>query len=957
MNRLPIVYLSVSLLAVLLAPLSVSAEDQSINPPDEIMNKPSPVLSPEEALKTFKLEEGFEIQLVASEEIGLVDPVCMAWDPDGRLWVAEMTTYMADQFANGEEEPKGNIVILEDTDGDGTMDTRKVFLDKIILPRALAFGKGGLFYADYQRLYFVRINSGDRPGAKIPVDTSYSNDGKAKSNVEHQANGLLYGLDNWYYNAKSSRRYKQSGARFRTDKATDRNPSGGTEFRGQWGITQDDDGRLLTNRNPILIEYELLPPSVTKRNPNFKFGKPIIKVSPNVWPAHATPGVNRAYQPHVVDHETWKLKVATAACGPEIYRGTQFPGEYYNNVFVPEPAGNLVKRIVLGADNEGKPIAKQAYSGKEFLTSTDERNRFVNAYTGPDGALYLVDLYRGLIQHQTYISEYLRRQINARQLDKPLGMGRIYRIVHKDSPIDHTPPKLSEMDSVQLVELLGFTNAWHRHTAQRLLVERRDDESIDPLKEMATTSDNPQARIHALWALEGMGKLEAGTLFAAGRSKDPRVRVQALRLSESFKDPSEMRQFVGMMQQYAAESPNWPVDMQLALTAGVLASIDTPQAYDVLLGVIERRYLDTSSIEDKAAKKKQDEENKLFLSAVVSGLRGKEAVMLAKVEDGPIKAMLTGALVKATESGDLTIGSLLELVDSPDFESQRSEMLNTLASQAVEGDKILVVNELIKKLASEDYTEENKLAILEGMSEASELRPSPMELDGKPDIFTTLQASAPDALKELVGKLDDMFDYERTELDPATLARIERGSMLYSSHCSTCHKDDGKGHHGAGPPLSPSNWVNASPRMLSALLLYGVKGPIEVNGKSYAPPDIQPEMVGFKNSDMTDQDFADILTFIRSKSFGNDADPVDPEVVASVRTDFDGVTEAFTSAELWAINSADGGTAPPKAKVDVVMASWLNHSSRNLVITLIAVTGPLILLLVGTLFAATLPKP
>lgn len=946
MNRLPIVRLSVSLLVLLLAPLSAwAAEDQSINPPDEIMNKPSPVLSAQDALKAFQIEEGFEIQLVVSEPM-VEDPVCMAWDADGRLWVCEMRGYMPDRNANGEEEPTGRIVILEDLNGDGVFDKdndkHTVFLDKIILPRAIAFAKNGLLYADYQKLYFVKINSNGTAGFKQTVDPTYANDGNAKSNVEHQANGLLYGLDNWYYNAKSSRRYKQVGTRFRTDKSTKFNAAGGTESRGQWGITQDDDGRLLTNDNGVPIRYELLPPSATRRNPNFEFDMPLITVSNKVWPAHPTPGVNRGYQTKTVDHKTWKLKIATASCGPVIYRGTQFPSEYYNNVFIPEPAGNLVKRVVLGTNEEGKPTAKQAYEGKEFLTSTDERNRFVNAYTGPDGALYLVDMYRGLLQHKTYITDYLRRQIDARELETPLGYGRIYRVVHKDSKIEHAAPKLSEMDSAQLVELLGHANAWHRHTAQRLLVQRKASDSVELLNTLATTSDNPQARIHALWALEGMRKLEVDVLAAAGNTEDSRVRMQVLRVSESFAGEEGARKLIALMLRYSVESPNWPLDMQLALSAGVLASIDSPQAYDVLLNIIQRRGKD-----------------KLFLNAIVSGLRGKEAVMLAKVEDGPIKQILTGALVKATDSGDLTIGSLLELVDSPDFADQRNGLLTTLADQAVKQDKLLVVNELVNKLASDDYTEENKLAILQGMAKASEYRTSPMELDGKPDIFTALQAESPDILAELVAKLDEMFVYERNEISPEVQARIDAGAMFFGAHCSGCHGEEGKGLDGNGPPLSPSNWVNASPKMLAALVLNGVEGDIMVNGKRYGvdtSPSIQPVMAGFKHAEVTDENIADILTYIRSREFGNNADPVDAQVVTDMRALYAGQNQAMSPKALWEIHVRDGGEDMVVPGIKVVQASWLNHSGRNLIITLVAVTVPLIMLLVGTLFVATLPK-
>jgi len=550
-------------------------------------------------------------------------------------------------------------------------------------------------------------------------------------------------------------------------------------------------------------------------------------------------------------------------------------------------------------------------------------------------------MYRGLIQHKTYISDYLRRQINARELDKPLGLDRIYRVVHKGSPIDHAVPKLSEMTSVQLVELLGHANAWYRHTAQRLLVQRNDDDAIKALETLATTSDNPQARIHALWTLEGMRDLSARTLLAAGATDNQRVRAQVVRLSEAYEgEKAEARQFVSLMQNYANDSPNWALDMQLALSAGILASIDAPQGYDVLLSVIQRRG-----------------DDKLFLGAIVSGLRGKEAVMLAKVKDGPIKAMLGSALVKATESGDLTIGSLLALVDSPDFADSRNELLKNLSAQAVQGDKITVVNELVNKLGSADYSDENKLAILQGMAQGSARRTSPMELDGKPDIFTALQAKAPAALADLVASLDDLFVYERNELDPETLARIEAGSMLFGAHCSTCHGEDGTGLEGNGPPLSPSNWVNASPKMLAALVLNGAEGPITVNGKLYEPPAIQAVMNGFKLVPISDQNIADILTFVRSKDFGNHSDPVDPAIVTQARADYAGRNQPLSPKVLWAINLADGGADVIKPKLKVVQANWLNHSNRNLVITLFAVAGPLILVLVGTLFGAMLPKP
>ena len=940
-----------SLLIVLAAVLPTlanadDAEQQKINPPDEIMYKPSPVLSPEDALKSFVVEEGFAIQLVASEPM-VEDPVCMAWDADGRLWVCEMRGYMPDQFGKGEDVPNGNIVILEDLNGDGVFDEkndkRTVFLDEIVLPRAIAFVKGGILYADFEKLYYVKIESDGTAGRTVVVDSKYANNGGAKSNVEHQANGLLYNLDNWYYSAKSSKRYSYFANRSNVYGRD-------TEFRGQWGITQDDDGRLLTNRNPVLIQFELFPPNATLRNNNFgNFGgardkEGQVTVKPDVYPIHPTPGVNRAYRVNQdVNHETWKLQRATAACGPVIYRGDQFPDAYYNNAFIPEPAGNLLKRVILKTDGEGRPTAEHAYENKEFIASTDERSRFVNAYTGPDGCLYLVDMYRGLIQHKTYVTDYLRRQINARKLDTPLGYGRIYRVVHKDKPVDHAAPKLSDKTDEQLVQMLGHTNAWYRENAQRLLVQESRKDAIPLLEKMATGSNNPQARIHALWTLHGMGKLESGLLLSAGGSDNERVRIQVLRLAEDFEGTPEAKVFVALMKTYANQ-PSWEMDLQLAFSAGVLASIDTPDAYDVLLGVLDRRGGD-----------------KLFRSAVISGLKGKEAVMLAKIKEGKIKEELAGVLVNAVKSGDLTIGSLLALIDSPDFVSQKDQFLGNLASQAVEQDRSdIVVDVLIPRLEDAQASVETQRAILQGFVDGRSKRSNAAELNGKPKLFEQWLASPPEALAELIAQLEEVFVFEKTVIDDALAARLDAGRMFYAGRCSNCHNADGSGLPSVAPPLAGSDWVARHPKMLAALVLNGVEGDIMVNGKLYtSPADTPGQMPGLKHEITDDQELADILTFIRSREFSNNGDPVSAELVAEVRLATANRSSLYAPAQLDQLHVAfmkqDGvevALPPQGPKSHLVHTDWLEHTNQNLVVTLLAVTAPLGLLLLLTIFGA-----
>ena len=193
-----------------------------------------------------------------------------------------------------------------------------------------------------------------------------------------------------------------------------------------------------------------------------------------VWPAHQTPGTNRAYQ-HGVLRTDGTLATFSAACAPTVYRGDRLPAELYGNVFVAEPTANVVSRLMLSDD--GRTLrARKAYGQTEFLTSTDERFRPVHLSNAPDGTLYVVDMYRGVIQHHTYITEYLRDQIASRVLEQPIGLGRIYRVVHERTTRDRTTLGATPASS-QLVSLLSRPNGWWRDTAQRLLVERGDDRS------------------------------------------------------------------------------------------------------------------------------------------------------------------------------------------------------------------------------------------------------------------------------------------------------------------------------------------------------------------------------------------------------------------------------------------------------------------------------------------------
>ena len=525
---------------------------------------PAPPLTPEQALKTFKLPPGFHIEVVASEPM-IESPVAMAFDPNGRLWVVEMRGYMRTPDAAGEREPTGRVSILEDTDDDGRMDKSTVFLDGLVMPRAIAFVGDGVLIGEPPHLWHCRDKDGDgKCDEKIEIFSDYG----SPANVEHTANGLVRNLDNWTYNLYHTQRYRYANGKWERRSAPN---------NVQWGLTQDDFGRLFYTSNSDWLRGDLVPQQYFTR-PGQKIPGLSVQIirDQSVWPARVNPGVNRGYQPKTL-RDDGTLATCTAACGTSIYRGDLFPAEFSGNAFIGEPSGNLVRRAVL-TEKDGLVTGRNAYEQSEFLTSQDERFRPINTYTGPDGALYIVDLYHGILQHRIYLTSYLRQQSLDRGLEKPVNMGRIYRVV----PVGKKPgpkPQLTKAAGTELVSQLAHPNGWWRDTAQRLLVERADVGMVPALQKLVATGGTPQTRLHALWTLDGLGKSGAATVAAALDDAHPKVRAAAVRLSETFlrvisPETATLRaKVLALAKDGAAE-----VEAQLAFTLGAIAQDETGKA-------------------------------------------------------------------------------------------------------------------------------------------------------------------------------------------------------------------------------------------------------------------------------------------------------------------------------------------------------------------------------------------
>ncbi|MDX2286369.1 MAG: c-type cytochrome [Bacteroidia bacterium] len=504
-------------------------------------SRPAPPALPEPG--TSILESGFRAELVAAEP-QTVAPVALTFDEDGRMYVAEMYGFMTDTLGSEEHLPSGRIIRLEDRDGDGFAETSDVLLDSLVLPRALLWAWGGLLYAEPPALWFVPVQQG-RPGPRQLIDSAYAVGG----NVEHQPNGLFLALDNWIYNAKGEYRYRRDSTGHWLKERTD--------FRGQWGIAQDEAGRLMYNDNSNALLGDWLPPRAVPAGslaPAPALYNRRIAPDTLTWPIRPNTGINRGYLPHMLD-SAGRLRRFTSVSGVAVYLGDRYPEAYRGNIFVPEPAGNFIRRLI-PAETDSGPSARPAQPGTEFWASTDERFRPVTICNGPDGTLYVLDFHRGILQHKTYLTSYLRGEIRKRNLTQPLDQGRIYRIVHAQS--GRRPLlRLSRASDGELAGYLSYADGWLRSQAQRLLIERRAHGQASALESLALHAPQAVTRLHALWTLEGLGRLRPALLAQLCRQAGPQTAAHALLAAAQLRVQEEILPLADTLARHPAPMVRW----------------------------------------------------------------------------------------------------------------------------------------------------------------------------------------------------------------------------------------------------------------------------------------------------------------------------------------------------------------------------------------------------------------
>lgn len=489
-----------------------------------------PVLDPIEAIDKMHVAEGFQLNLFAAEP-HVINPVVMRFDHLGRLWVVEMVGYMNNLNGTKEMEKIGRISILEDTTGDGKMNKSRVFLEGLVEPRAIAFHKDGILWADYQKLYHTVVGDDDEPGETVVVDEGYS----TGHSVEHKPNGLVRAIDNWYYNAKNNYRYKEVNGKWLIER---------TEFRGQFGISADNHGRLYHGQQNTLMRAEVFSPNFFLRNANLdlrmsQLATEYNQIQPNcfniksceqpVFPVRRSRDIRDGYHEAVdcdIDEDGFAFR-CTAACGQFYYRGNQF-GEGVN-AFVADPGMHFVKAISIRRE-EGIPFGNNVYSDQEIVASPDTRFRPVDLQSAPDGSLFIADMYHGINQHRFFMSPHLRAFIEKHGLETQPELGRIYRLSSKSKKSaawkSFTNPSVTE-----LAEALTSENPWMRDTAQRILVDSNPKGATKAIEEILRKSDSTLGRIHALWTLEGLGQLVEEHVLQALSEKSGDLVMHAARLS------------------------------------------------------------------------------------------------------------------------------------------------------------------------------------------------------------------------------------------------------------------------------------------------------------------------------------------------------------------------------------------------------------------------------------------
>lgn len=573
---------------------SVTASDLPRVPPTE----------PAQALSTFTLREGFELQLVAAEPL-VVDPVAADFDANGNLFVVEMRDY-----SERRPEQLGRIRRLVDTDGDGRFDKSTIFVDWLPWPTAVVCVNDGVLVGTTPEVLFFKDNDGDGlADSRQPMLTGFANDAAPhyatnKLNVQALMNSFHWTLENRVEGAAGmvggkvisfrkpgATHIEMRGRDFSFDPRTLdlRAESGGA----QHGMSFDDAGRKFATSNSDHIQQVMYGNHYAGLNPHYAL--PGARLSIAVDGPAAEVYRRSPEEPWRVLRTKWRVSgevsgpiegggrssgYFTGATGVTIYRGNAWPEEYLGDAFIADCGSNLVHRKKLRPDGVALLAERLADEQKvEFLASTDNWFRPVQFLNAPDGTLYVLDMYRETIEHPWSLPPNIKKHLD---LNSGNDRGRIYRIVPKGFQ-QPAPTRLSKAPTTNLVALLEHPNGWHRDTASRLLYERQDKSVVPQIEALFQNSQSWRGRLHALSALSGLGALTESHVLAALKDSAPEVREAGIRWTETIMQPGQFSEALQNGLHALENDPAVRVRYQLALTVGYLQH---PRQTGILVDII-----------------------------------------------------------------------------------------------------------------------------------------------------------------------------------------------------------------------------------------------------------------------------------------------------------------------------------------------------------------------------------
>ncbi|MEZ5364807.1 MAG: hypothetical protein R2748_21335 [Bryobacterales bacterium] len=549
-----------------------------------------PPYAPRDAVETFELHPDFAIELFASEP-DIADPVALEFDDKGRMWVVENSGYPLDVDGH-----RGRVKLLEDTNGDGRPDKTTLFADKLTLPTGVMAWKRGVIVTDAPDVLYLEDSDGDgRADVREVLLTGF-----AFTNPQHTVSSPVYGLDNWIYLSHEgytravvfSKEFGDPGSeihftdlpggpRVPVDRRSVRFKPDSHELEllagpSQFGMAFDERGAVFSHNNSNHARHEVIAARYLERNPLLRLAQPYEDIFEEGNPAKVFPiTLNPRFE------MLSGVGQMTSACGLTRYLGGAFPG-YEDTAFVAEPTHNLVHADRWSVKGSTYVAKRLEPAEKEFLASRDAWFRPVNFTIGPDGALYLVDYYREVIEHPEWTSsETYESEILYHGDDR----GRIWRITPKDG-LPFVQVNLGAMSTAELVGELKSANIWHRRTAQRLLVERKDEAAVPLLR--------AQEGVHALWTLEGLGALKDENVAKALASADPAVRQNGIVLAEPRLGGAP-RLAKSVLALAGDSDPH--VRFQALLTLGELDSAEARQARDeALFAGIEDEWVQAAAL-------------------------------------------------------------------------------------------------------------------------------------------------------------------------------------------------------------------------------------------------------------------------------------------------------------------------------------------------------------------------